>query len=166
MCRTANTERGRAGAAAGLKPRLAGWLLAGAALLAPMLATAADYRSVGVAAAILYDGPSVKGRKLFVAPRGMPVEVLSEVNQWVKVREQGGDVLWIEKKDLTTARSPVAVANAIVRAAPQDGAPIATQLERGVPLVGVEGNVPAGWLRVRLPDGTSGYVRAGDVWGL
>jgi len=143
---------------------MAAAVLAGGAM--PMGASAADYRSIGAPAAVMYDGPSIKGRKQYIAPRGMPVEVLSEVNQWVKVRDQGGDVLWVEKKDLTAARSPVASTNMIVRSAPQDSAQIVVQLDRGVPLTLVDGAVPAGWLRVRLPDGTGGFVRGGDVWGL
>ena len=42
-------------------------------------ASAVEFRSVGAAAAVLYDAPSLSARKLFVAPRGMPLEVLTTV---------------------------------------------------------------------------------------
>ncbi|MFT3801721.1 MAG: SH3 domain-containing protein [Burkholderiaceae bacterium] len=167
MFRTASTDRRVA--RPGRLRRSGAFAVAAAVLLAgvlPAVSSAAEFRSIGASAAVLYDGPSVKGRKMFVAPRGMPVEVLSEVNQWVKVRDQGGDVLWAEKKDLSAVRSPVASTNMIVRSAPQDNAQIVVQLDRGVPLTLVDSSVPAGWLRVRLPDGTGGFVRGSDVWGL
>lgn len=135
--------------------------------MAPMLtvAAAAEFRSIASPVAILYDGPSVKSRKLYLAPRGMPVEVLSEVNLWVKIRDQGGDVLWVERKDLSTARTPVSAANVVLRSAPQDTAPAVVQMDRGVPLTLLDGPQTAGWLKVRLPDGSQGYVRVSDVWG-
>ena len=36
-------------------------------------AHALEFKSVGPVPAVLYDAPSPKGRKVFVAPRGMPV---------------------------------------------------------------------------------------------
>ena len=44
--------------------------------LAPAFVVAADYKTVGPAAAIFYDAPSHKAPKLYVAPQGMPVEVV------------------------------------------------------------------------------------------
>ena len=38
-----------------------------------------DYRAVGDSPAILYDAPSIRGKKLFVAPRGMPLEVVVSI---------------------------------------------------------------------------------------
>ncbi len=148
-----------------MRARFASALLS-VALLALPVAARAEFRSVGVPAAILYDGPSVKGRKLFVAPRGMPLEVLSQVNTWIKVRDVAGDVMWIERKDLGGSPNVVAsVSMATVRSAAQDGAPVVFQAERGVMLEVVEGAATAGWVRVRHRDGTSGWVKAAEVWG-
>lgn len=129
-------------------------------------AGAADFRSVGVAAAVLYDGPSAKGRKLFVAPRGMPLEVLSVVNNWVKVRDAAGDVLWIERAELSPQRTLVATTTAQVRASPQDTAAVVFQAERGVLLELTDPAVTGGWAKVRHRDGSIGFVKAGEVWGL
>ena len=167
MSRTASIERGpRARPPAfrrGVRVVAAGLGLS--LLLGAGAVGAAEFRPVGVAAAVLYDGPSVKGSKRFVAPRGMPLEVLSEVNQWVKVRDQAGEVLWIEKKDLGIGPAWVAAQNAGLRAQAQDSAPVVVPLERGVPLAAVEGAAPAGWTRVRLPDGIQGFLRNGEIWG-
>jgi SH3-like domain-containing protein len=141
-------------------------LAASAAAPATALAQATEYRSIGVPAAVLYDGPSTKGKKLFVAPRGMPLEVVSTLPQWVKVRDMVGDVMWIERKDLAAQRTLVTVAMASVRKEPQDSAPLVFQAERGVLLDWVDAGVPAGWARVRHKDGVVGFVRATEVWGL
>lgn len=128
--------------------------------------TATEFRSVGVPAAVMYDGPSLKGRKAFIAPRGMPVEVLSTLGNWVKVRDLLGDVLWVERKDLTVQRTVIATTSAAVRSGAADSSPILFVAERGVVLELSEVRAPAGWARVRHRDGTVGYARAADVWGL
>lgn len=128
--------------------------------------TATEFRSVGVPAAVMYDGPSLKGRKAFIAPRGMPVEVLSTLGNWVKVRDLIGDVLWVERKDLTVQRTVIATTSAAVRSGAADSSSILFVAERGVVLELSEVRAPAGWARVRHRDGTVGYARAADVWGL
>ncbi|HMN82676.1 MAG TPA: SH3 domain-containing protein [Burkholderiaceae bacterium] len=127
---------------------------------------AAEFRSIGVPAAVMYDGPSLKGRKAFIAPRGMPVEVLSTLGNWVKVRDLIGDVLWVDRKDLTVQRTVIATTSAAVRNGATDNSPILFVAERGVVLELSEVRAPAGWARVRHRDGTIGYARAADVWGL
>ena len=49
--------------------------LAVLALLAP-LAASAEFRSIGEPAAVLYDAPSTRANKLYVASRNLPVEVI------------------------------------------------------------------------------------------
>jgi SH3-like domain-containing protein len=131
-------------------------------------AAAAEFRSIAQPAP-MYDGPSKQARKLFAAPRGMPVEVVSTLGQWVKVRDVAGDVVWVERADLAERRSVVATGVAAVRRDPQDGAPVVLNADRGVLLDLVDpaaGESPAGWIRVRHRDGQGGYVRASEVWGL
>jgi SH3-like domain-containing protein len=60
----------------------------------------------------------------------------------------------------------IARANATVRSAAQDGAEVVFQAERGVVLELAEPAPAPGWVRVRHRDGSSGYVRAAEVWGL
>ncbi len=127
---------------------------------------AAEFRSIGTPAAVLYDAPSLSARKLFVAPRGMPVEVLSTVGSWVKVRDVQGDAVWVERSQLSAQRTVLARGSgATVRAQPQEGAELVFQAERGVLLELLEPAVN-GWARVRHQDGSAGHVRAAEVWGL
>ncbi|TFW06568.1 hypothetical protein E4K72_09965 [Oxalobacteraceae bacterium OM1] len=140
-------------------------LAAACAAMQAVAAPAVEYRSVGATPAILYDAPSAKGRKVFVAPRGMPVEVVLTYGAWVKVRDASGDLSWIEGKALTNKRNVVVkAANARVRAAAEDAAPIAFTADKGVLLESLE-SAPAGWVKVKHRDGQSGFVRAAEVWG-
>ncbi len=139
-------------------------LLAGGLLSAA--AAASEYRSVGVAAAVLYDAPSPQARKLWLAPRHSPLEVVSTVNQWVKVRDASGDLAWVERGDLSATRTVVTRLQAGVRSAGQEGAEVLFTADRGVALELLDPALVSGWVRVRHRDGTAGWVRAADVWGL
>ncbi|MDF3035524.1 MAG: hypothetical protein K0S28_798 [Paucimonas sp.] len=139
------------------------WLIA-AALLAANGAQAFEFKSVGVNPAVMYDAPSERGRKVFVAPRGMPVEVVLTYGGWSKVRDAGGDLAWVDSKVLVPKRNVVARAAARVRSAADDNASVVFAAERGVILEWLETG-PAGWVKVRHRDGQSGFVRASEVWG-
>ena len=65
----------------------------------PCAAAAFDFKTVGTHPVVLYDAPSVKGGKLFIAPSGMPVEVVLSYGDWVKVRDAAGDLAWTETSD-------------------------------------------------------------------
>ncbi len=127
-------------------------------------AYAAEYKTVGTAA-VLYDAPSEKGRKLFVAPRGMPVEIVLTYGQWNKVRDVSGDLSWVPAKALSAKRNVVTSAvSARVRAAADDSSPLVFTADKGVLLELVE-PAKSGWVRVRHQDGQAGFVRAAEVWG-
>ena len=137
--------------------------------LAP-LAGAVDFKSIGAAPAILYDAPSNKGGKLYVAPRGMPVEVVLGYGDWVKLRDMNGDMAWAEAKALSPRRMLVVrSANARVRANPDDNAATVMTADRGVLLELIDatpGPATSIWLKVRHKDGAAGFVKATDVWGI
>jgi SH3-like domain-containing protein len=135
------------------------------AALAAQTAAAADFRSVQENAAVLYDAPSRAATPLFVVSRLYPLEVIVNLEGWVKVRDHTGALAWIEKKSLAERRTVlVTVAAAEARARPEDGAPLAFTAAQNVALELVE-VAPGGWLRVRHADGASGFLRANQVWG-
>ena len=136
-----------------------------ATLLAAPLARSAEFKSVGAAPAILYDAPSERGRKVFVAPRGMPVEVILSYGEWAKVRDVSGDLSWVEAKALDARRHVIVnVAGARVRSAADEASPVVFGVERGV-LLELAEPISSGWIKVRHRDGQGGYLRAADVWG-
>lgn len=136
-------------------------------LLASPLACAYDFKSVGAQAVILYDAPSLKGSKLFVAPPGMPVEVMLGYGDWVKVRDASGELAWTEARGLVARRTVVVRAALVrVRAEAADEAPVLMTAERNVLLELVDPQRHNGkWLRVRHRDGIDGFVPAAEVWG-
>jgi SH3-like domain-containing protein len=129
-------------------------------------AMALDFRAVTAERAVLFDAPSLQGKKLHVVGRYFPVEVLVSLDTFVKVRDSSGELFWIEKKNLGTARTVVVtVPRADIRQAPDRNSPPVFQAERDVALELVEAGRD-GWAKVRHPDGLSGYVAVSQVWGL
>lgn len=134
--------------------------------LAPAYCAAADYRTVGPAPAIFYDAPSLKAPKLYVAPQGMPVEVVLRYGEWAKVRDFHGDAAWTEAKHLMPRRSVVVRFDGVeVRAADDDNAPVLMSADRGVVLELADFEI-ATWVKVRHKDGITGYVKATNLWGI
>ncbi len=141
-------------------------------LAAPLLfalassATAGEFRSIAENGTTMYDAPSVRAKKLFVASRFYPVEIVINIDNWAKVRDQAGDLAWVEKKALSDKRTVIVTAAvADARQAASEGAVLVFQAQRGVALDLAE--PPAeGWIRVRHADGQTGYVRITQVWGV
>jgi SH3-like domain-containing protein len=135
-------------------------------LSASFPAAAAEFRSVAESGTLMYDAPSARAKKLFVASRLYPVEIVISIDNWAKVRDQSGDLAWIEKKALSDKRTVVITAAvADVRQSAGEQAPVVFQAQQGVALEVVE--PPAsGWAKVRHADGQVGYVKINQVWGL
>ncbi len=129
-------------------------------------ALALDYRSVEVPAAILYDSPSQKGKKLYLIRAQTPVEVVVRLEGWVKVRDAEGTLAWVEARDLGERRTLIVTApKAEIRQSDKPDAAVVAELDKWVVLELVEAAAP-GWVKVRHRDGASGYVRNTQVWGL
>lgn len=134
--------------------------------LAPAVCMAAEFRTVGPMPAIFYDAPSHKAPKLFVAPQGMPVEVVLRYREWVKVRDFYGDAAWTEATGLLPRRSVVVRFDGVgMRASPDDIAPLLMVADKGVVLELVDREITT-WVQVRHKDGLTGYVKATDLWGI
>ena len=129
-------------------------------------ALAIDYRSVNVPAAILYDAPSQKGKKLYLIKAQTPVEVVVRLEGWFKVRDAEGTLAWIESRNLGERRTlVVTAAKAEIRQSDKAEAPVLVELDKWVAVDFVETAAP-GWVKVRHRDGALGFVRSTQVWGL
>jgi len=142
-------------------------LIAGLTLmLAVSAGHAFDFKTVGAAPVILYDAPSTKGGKLFVVPRGTPLEVVLAYGEWLKVRDVTGELAWTEAKGLTGKRNVIIrTPNLKIRATPDDSAAPVFVADKGV-LLEVTESAAGGWLKVRHRDGLVGYVKNSEVWGI
>jgi SH3-like domain-containing protein len=134
---------------------------------------AAEYRTTGDPATVLYDAPSAKAKPLFVLGRDTPLEVIVPLEGWVKVRDVGGTIGWIERKTLTDKRVLVIrVPLAEVLATPDPAAPLVFRAEQNVLLEMAEPAATAGttaspgWVKVKHRDGQTGFVRIAQVFGL
>ena len=124
-----------------------------------------EFFSIADSAAIMYDAPSLKAGKVFVASRYLPVEAIVKVEGWVKVRDSGGGLAWVEEKALSSKRYVIVTATQVgaYQSADTGSALIFEALQNVV----MELLEPAmnGWVKVRHRDGQTGYVRTHQVWG-
>jgi SH3-like domain-containing protein len=135
------------------------------ALAAAAPAAAAEFRALGDKPAILYDAPSTRADRLFVASRLYPFEVLVKLDQWTKVRDSNGEVAWVENGALGAKPTVlVTVPLADVRAAPNAQAPLVFEAYKQVILEVVE-PAASDWVKVRHRDGQEGFIRVAHVWG-
>lgn len=143
---------------------------AGSLAIAPLTfaqstTNAAEFMSIKSEAAILYSAPSANAKRLFVGPKGMPVQVLSLVEPFYKVRDMAGDIVWVDRRALSPVRKLVSTSQATIRSTNHPVATIVLQVERGVILEPI-GEAQAGWIRVRHAEGAQGFVQVSEVWGL
>jgi len=137
-----------------------------ALLFAAGAAHAFDFKAIGDAPAVMFDAPTQKGIKRFIAPPGMPVEVVHVSGSWSKVRDAGGDMTWVETKALSAKRTVVVMAvNAKIRARAEESASLVFSADKGV-LLDIAEPVSSGWIKVKHRDGQGGYIRVSEVWGV
>lgn len=124
-----------------------------------------EFFSIADSAAIMYDAPSLKAGKVFVASRYLPVEAIVKVEGWVKVRDSGGGLAWVEEKALSSMR--YVIVTATQAGAYQSTDTGSTLIFEALQNVVMEWLEPAmnGWVKVRHRDGQVGYVRTHQVWG-
>ncbi|WP_371323331.1 SH3 domain-containing protein [Dechloromonas sp. ZY10] len=129
-------------------------------------AQAVDYRSVEPGAAVLYDSPSQKGKKLYLIKALTPVEVVVRLEGWSKVRDAEGTLAWIETKFLAEKRTLlVTAARGEIRQADRPDAPLVLEVDKWVALEYLD-KATVGWVKVRHRDGATGFIRSMQVWGL
>lgn len=127
---------------------------------------ALEFRSVGAAPIIMYDAPSARGMKIYVAPAGLPVEIILTSGAWCRVRDMNGDLSWVEAKDLIPRRNLIVkTATARIRVAPEESASMVFSADKNVLLEMAEPAIGA-WVKVKHRDGQTGFVRTSEVWGL
>ncbi len=134
--------------------------------MAAMSAHALEFRSVKETGVALYEAPSLTAKKLFAVSRYYPVEVLSSQKEWSRVRDATGGISWIPAAALSSQRWVLVTAEQtqVRDSASADGKPLFSMARDGV-LQLVEAP-KEGWVKVKHRDGTAGYARITDLWGL
>lgn len=126
---------------------------------------ALEYLSMADNAVVMYNAPSTKADKLYVASRYLPVEAVVKVEGWVKVRDSSGALSWVEQKAVSDKRFVVVVElQAEVYQAADINSTLVFQAQKDVILEWLEPSIN-GWIKVRHRDGQTGYIKITQVWG-
>lgn len=126
---------------------------------------ALEYLSMADNAVIMYNAPSLKADKLFVASRHLPVEAIVKVEGWVKIRDSSGALAWVEQKAVSDKRFVIVIElQADVYQEADANSTLVFQAQKNVILEWLESSIN-GWIKVRHRDGQSGYVKITQVWG-
>ena len=127
-------------------------------------AQAVDYRSTARHGVIVYDAPADTASKRFILSANIPLEMLSEQGDWIRVRDRDGTLSWIKKSDVVARRYvQVSRMSAVHQAANKSSATI-YKVERNV-LLELLDSAGSGWLKVKHRDAPAGFIRIEDVWG-
>lgn len=135
-------------------------------LILPIAAEAEmAFFSIAEKSVVMYDAPSLKADKLYVADRYLPIEVVVDVEGWVKVRDSSGSLAWIEKKFLNQQRYViVTVPLANIHRSADTNSELLFQAEENLVMEWLESDA-LGWVKVRHIDGQTGFVKVTQVWG-
>ena len=126
---------------------------------------ALEYLSLADNAVIMYNAPSIKADKLYVASRYLPVEAVVRVEGWIKVRDSSGTLSWVEQKAISGKRFVVVIEQqAQVYQAADINSTLLFWAQKDVVFEWLE-NSSSGWVKVRHRDGQSGYVKTTQIWG-
>jgi SH3-like domain-containing protein len=128
-------------------------------------ALAIEYRSIAPAKAIMYDAPSKEASKLFILGSGYPVEVIVNLGDWVKVRDNQGGLSWVESKSLSTKRMVLVLAKTEIKASEDAASALVATVEKDVVLELVAGGANNNWVKVKHRDGVTGFVLVDKLWG-
>jgi SH3-like domain-containing protein len=146
-------------------PDMAKVLILTLSLVFSCSALALDFRSVVSAKAVLYDAPSKEANKLYILSGGYPVEIIVNLGDWLKVRDQQGGLSWIESKYLSAKRTVLVMENAEIKSAENASAPLLATVEKDVTLEMLSPIIKNGWVKVKHRDGIIGFVQASALWG-
>ena len=128
-------------------------------------ANALEFRSIAPAKAILYDAPSLESDKLYIISQSYPVEIIVNLNNWLKVRDASGSLSWVETKNLSSKRTVIITAKTEIKSAEDPTSTLVATVEKDVVLELLE-NRQNGWIKVKHQGGITGFVQVSSVWGI
>lgn len=128
-------------------------------------ALALEFRSVVLAKAITYDAPSKEASKLYILGGGYPVEVIVNLGDWIKVRDNQGGLSWVESKSLSAKRTVLVLAKTDIKIAEDAASALVATVEKDVVLELLAGGANNNWVKVKHRDGVTGFVQVDKLWG-
>jgi SH3-like domain-containing protein len=94
---------------------------------------------------------------------GLPVQVVAETPDWRRVRDPGGEEVWMHRRLLSGRRAVRALEASDMLARPEVEAALVARIEPGA-LLWLE-RCRAGWCRLEA-DGQRGWAQAAGFWGV
>ena len=110
-------------------------------------------------------GPGDDNRMLWTyRARGLPLQVVAETDEWRRVCDPDGQLGWVHRRTVAESRTVMRTAgrDLPLRARPTETARVTAVLASRA-LAKLD-KCDRGWCRISA-DKTSGWVRAGEVWG-
>ncbi|AMC35058.1 SH3 domain-containing protein [Janthinobacterium sp. B9-8] len=136
-----------------------------ALVLSANAAFALEYRSIARHGVVLSEAPGNEAKKLFLASKGTPLELLTEQGDWARVRDRTGSLAWLKKSDLSSKHTVQVLRNAPVYKAADAKSALLYRAGKDL-LLDMQENTRTGWLKVKHRDGVSGFIRIEEVWGV
>lgn len=146
-------------------PSVAKCLIFAVGLIFTLSVQALEFRSVALAKTITYDAPSKEASKLYILGNGYPVEVIVNLGDWIKVRDNQGGLSWVESKSLSPKRMVLVLAKADMKASEDVGSAMVAALDKDVVLELIAGGTNSNWVKVKHRDGLTGFVQVNKLWG-
>jgi SH3-like domain-containing protein len=128
-------------------------------------AHALDFRSIAPSKTITYDAPSKEALKLYILSSGYPVEVIVNLGDWIKVRDNQGGLSWVESKALSPKRTVLVLAKTEIKASEDVASALLATVEKDVVLELMAGGANSNWVKVKHRDGVTGFVLVDKLWG-
>jgi len=101
----------------------------------------------------------------YVQRRGMPVEIIAEVENWRRIRDIDGDEGWVHSSQLSDVRGVIVTGSkvSVMRRRPDPAATPVALVEPG--LIGRVKSCREDWCRITIKSYT-GWLRRPALWGI
>jgi SH3 domain protein len=128
----------------------------------------ADFISVKVKQAILFEGPSKTTEKRYIVTEGYPLEVLVNLKDWKKVKDHNGKISWIESKYTHNERTVLILKDdAVIFNQANDNSHKLANVDKSVVLKLNSTLLVGNWAEVKTQiEGLIGFINIEEVWGL
>jgi len=127
----------------------------------------AEFVSVKIKKAILYEGPSNSTKKLFIVTQDYPLQIIVSLKDWKKVKDHEGKISWIQSSSVYQERTVMVIRNKVnlYHEASLQSAKLA-DISKFVVLKLDSPLVTDGWIKVKSQlEGIVGFLKVEGVWG-
>ena len=128
----------------------------------------ADFISVKVKQAVLFEGPSKTTEKMYIVTEGYPLEVLVSLKDWKKVKDHNGKISWIESKNIHNERTVLITKDdAVIFNQANEKSHKLANVDKFVVLKLNSPILVGNWAQVKTQiEGLIGFINSSEVWGL